>query len=85
MAKGECCANCAYADKSGKTMWCPFHDEPINSNLVCDDFLDEYQSPQWLALAGTGAPKVGRFTGKDIAAYVLSIFFILLSVLCFLV
>lgn len=91
MSTKACCNNCAYANKNRQTMWCPFHDEPIHGNLVCDDFLDEYQAPQWKSLTGDLAngnnskSSVAQFTGKDITAYVLSIIGILLSAACFLI
>lgn len=89
MANNECCGRCAYLDKSGKTLWCPFHDLPTAANMVCDDFLDEYQAPLFAALATDnetgGSSKVGKYTGKDITAYVLSAMFLLLSAACFLI
>lgn len=72
------CGNCAYVQKEDGRMWCPFHDLPVNSKLVCDDFLDEYDSPQWTSLSrgmteGENAKKrVPQYTGLDILAYLIT-------------
>lgn len=60
-------------------MWCPFHDLPVNTKLVCDDFLDEYDSPQWQSLAEemnsakAYDSKIPQFTSFDIMAYVCTV------------
>ena len=70
MTSCDCCGKCAYLDKSTKKLWCPFHDEPVSSNMVCDHFLDEHESPQWASLI-SGMSKnenketIKQFTGKD--------------------
>ena len=85
------CGGCAYVQKEGNKMWCPFHDLPTDASKICDDFLDEYDSPQWLSLAegingeSGSQSKVPQFTKKDITAYILSIIGILLCVCCFLI
>lgn len=71
------CGDCAYVQKENGKMWCPFHDLPVNAKLVCDDFLDEYDSPQWKSLSKgmteeTNARKVPQYTSLDILAYVLT-------------
>ena len=88
MANRACCGNCAYADKRENIMWCPFHDEPIRSNLVCNDFLDTLESPQSKALfesLANGKCEFTQYTNKDIIAYILSVIAILLSATCFLI
>lgn len=78
------CSECAYVDKSGATFWCPFHDAPVSNKLVCDDFLDEYDSPQWVSLA-TGMngqqEEIKQFYPKDIFMYVVTGFLWLLCLL----
>lgn len=72
------CGDCAYAKKTDQGMWCPFHDEPVSSKLVCDDFLNEYESPQWKSLAAgmnenaSSGGTVPQFTGKDLFVFVLT-------------
>lgn len=44
------CVNCAYVDKEGKGMWCPFHDFPVTTRNVCKYYLSEYDSPQWISI-----------------------------------
>lgn len=72
------CGNCAYVQREDGRMWCPFHDQPVNSRLVCDDFLDEYDSPQWQSLSkgiteeGSARSKVPQYTGLDILAYLIT-------------
>ncbi len=76
------CSECAYVDKSGNSFWCPFHDEAVSSKLVCDDFLDEYEAPQWVALAAgmNGEQEdMSRVMPKDILMYVVTV---ILWVLC---
>ena len=73
MANAKNCSTCAYVRKEGNRLWCPFHDEPVSAKLICNDFLDEYQSPQWKSLAAGmaegGKPNsVPQFTVKDKAA-----------------
>ena len=88
MANRACCGNCAYADKSRNVMWCPFHDEPVRDNQICDDFLHTLESPQSTALFESLAEdkkKIAQYTGKDITAYVISFIAIILSAACFLV
>lgn len=77
------CSGCAYAKKSGNGIWCPFHDVAVSSKLVCDNFLDEMDSPQWNSLANSlnnEEKKTPRFTGKDIGAYILTGFLLALGV-----
>ena len=80
------CGDCAYVIKENGRMWCPFHDVAVNSNLVCDDFLDEYDSPQWRSLTSemTGTVRrqrpVSQHTTKDIVAYIISGLMIFLAV-----
>ena len=82
------CGECAYVQKEGNTMWCPFHDLPTGPNKVCDDFLDEFESPQWVSLAaGMNGEKnnVPKCTGKDIFAYAITFLLMVSSlVLCIL-
>ena len=73
MANGKNCGNCAYVQKNGNRLWCPFHDEYVSNRLVCDDFLDSFQSPQWQSLAAgmsedAQADPVPQLTAKDKAA-----------------
>lgn len=85
MANRSCCGNCAYADRSRNVLWCPFHDQPVHNNLVCDDFLDTLESPQSVALfesLSDSTSEIVQHTGKDITAYVISIIAIALSVAC---
>lgn len=44
------CENCAYVDKEGKGMWCPFHDLPVTTCNVCKNYLSEDDSPQWRSI-----------------------------------
>lgn len=44
------CVNCAYVDKEGNGMWCPFHDLPVTTRNVCKNYLSEYESPQWTSI-----------------------------------
>lgn len=73
------CGDCAYVKKEDGRMWCPFHDLPVNSKLVCDDFLDEYDSPQWQSLAKemnaakANDSKIPQFTSLDVLAYVCTV------------
>lgn len=71
------CGDCAYAQKENRKMWCPFHDLPVNNKLVCDDFLNEFDSPQWKSLSkgmseNTTVRKVPQYTSLDILAYIIS-------------
>ena len=72
------CGDCAYAQKESGKMWCPFHDVPVSSRLVCDDFLNEYDSPQWRSLtegmthSNSASKKAPQYTSLDILAYALS-------------
>lgn len=72
------CGGCAYVQKQDGRMWCPFHDLPVNSKLVCDDFIDEYDSPQWASLTKgltegvSPKRKVPQYTGLDILAYLIT-------------
>ena len=72
------CGDCAYVKKEGNKMWCPFHDVAVSSRLVCDDFLNEMDSPQWQSLLdgmgdqNTSAKKVPQYTALDIGSYILS-------------
>lgn len=72
------CGDCAYAKKDGNKMWCPFHDIAVSSKLVCDDFLNEFDSPQWNSLLegmgdkNTFRKKVPQYTALDIGSYILS-------------
>lgn len=82
------CSECAYVDKSGNSFWCPFHDEAVSSKLVCDDFLDEYEAPQWIALASgmnEEQEDLSRAMPKDILMYVVTAILWVLSItfLCF--
>lgn len=70
------CGDCAYIRKEGNGMWCPFHDAPVNKKLVCDDFLDEFDSPQWRSLMkeeGGNKKVFPDHTGLDIFAYLLTL------------
>lgn len=77
------CSECAYVQQTERGLWCPFHDEPVSSKSVCDDFLGEYETPQWMSLTAGMAgkklePKYTRqFTASDIFVYVFT--FILLG------
>ena len=87
MTSCDCCGKCAYLDKSTKKLWCPFHDEPVSSNMVCDHFLDEHESPQWASLISRMSKNenketIKQFTGKDLTAYALSLLVIFLSIAC---
>lgn len=81
------CGDCAYVIKENGRMWCPFHDVAVSSKLVCDDFLDEYDSPQWRSLTTemTGTAKkqysLPQHTAKDIIAYIISGSMVLLAVI----
>ena len=78
------CSKCAYAEKSGKEMWCPFHDEPVSSKLVCDDFLDEFQAPLYASLA-EDAKKAASRPGvviKDILCYAVTVALTVLCIIC---
>ena len=80
------CSECAYVDKTGTTLWCPFHDVAVSNKLVCDDFLDEYDSPQWIALSSDIDDKqeeIPQFYPKDILMYVTTASLWLLSILFF--
>lgn len=81
------CGDCAYVQKENGKLWCPFHDLPVRSDLVCDEFLDEYDSPQWQSLINgmeensNPRPKVPQYTASDIVAYVCTFVIIICSVL----
>lgn len=72
------CGDCAYVKKDGNKMWCPFHDVAVSNKLVCDDFLNEYDSPQWQSLLeGMGDKNISpntipQFTISDVVAYICS-------------
>ncbi len=82
----ENCGNCAYAQKTERGLWCPFHDFSVTNRNVCDDFLDEYQSPHMLSLTAdmtgnTVDPKLTtQYTANDIFVYVMTVLMIGLSV-----
>lgn len=78
------CSECAYARKTSRGLWCPFHDEAVSDQLVCDDFLDEYTSPLYASLAGeqTPAQLKPQFAIKDIIAYIVIIGCILIAAVC---
>lgn len=70
------CGDCAYVRKTNNRMWCPFHDAPVSNNRVCDDFLDEFDSPQWRSLMKHEKDNKSRlrdYTGRDIFAYLLTL------------
>lgn len=84
MAKqqSENCSQCAYAQNDGNGLWCPFHDEPVSKQLVCDDFLDEYQAPLYATLADeTSKVSLGVIV-KDIIAYIMIGGLVLLATIC---
>lgn len=72
------CVNCAYVDKEGKGMWCPFHDFPVTSRNVCKYYLSEYDSPQWTSITkslGKGEESANdgkNFTKGDKVAFVIT-------------
>ena len=72
------CLNCAYVDKTGKSMWCPFHDLPVSNRNVCNNYLAEWDSPQWTAMAKSlaGGNEDNRqsvnFTKGDKIAFVIT-------------
>lgn len=72
------CINCAYVDKEGKGMWCPFHDLPVTTRNVCKYYLSEYDSPQWIGItkslvAGDDFDeKAANFTKGDKVAFVIT-------------
>ena len=72
------CVNCAYVDKEGKNMWCPFHDVPVSNGKVCNCYLAEWDSPQWTAMAkslanGDGDNKQSvNYTKGDKIAFVIT-------------
>lgn len=72
------CGDCAYVKEADGKLWCPFHDLPVHRKVVCDDFLNELDSPQWNSLLdGLGADntsrkKVPQYTAFDIGSYILS-------------
>ena len=81
MAKqhAENCSQCAYVEKVAQGMWCPFLDEAVSEKLVCDYFMDEYESPLYASLADDNE-KVGISNiVKDIIGYVLIGGFILMD------
>lgn len=76
------CSNCAYVQNINGNMWCPFHDVQVNGNLVCDDFLDEYDSPQWKSLTDSMTDKNSgksyvQYTKTDLVMYISSGIFML--------
>ena len=79
------CGDCAYVIKENGRMWCPFHDVAVSTKLVCDDFLDEYDSPQWRSLCnGMNTSKkthvsFPQHTKKDILFYIITGVFLLLA------
>lgn len=68
------CSECAYSRKDENPIWCPFHDLPVSNKLVCDDFLNEFESPQWHSLLKTESlnESVKNFTGRDIIALIIT-------------
>lgn len=82
------CGNCAYVDKSGKQYWCPFLDLPVTERNICDNYLAEFESPQWTALAqgmnGT-AKKEKQYLPKDIFMYIVTYILLLIAVAVILI
>lgn len=77
--KGDAgCVNCAYVDKEGKGMWCPFHDLPVTTRNVCKFYLSEYDTPQWIGITKSLAAeknldeKTVNFTKGDKVAFVIT-------------
>ncbi len=68
-----CCAECAYVQKTGDEMWCPFHDLRVASNLVCDNYLDIYASPLYTSLAEDDKKITVGVIIKDIIGYLISL------------
>lgn len=72
------CGDCAYAQKSDGKIWCKFYDVEVNPSLVCDDFLNEFDSPQWISLSSgmtdnsQFSVKTQQYTKEDIFAYFLT-------------
>lgn len=84
------CSECAYVKKENGKLWCPFHDVPVSSRLVCDEFLDEYQSPSWQSLSAgmqdgrARRKRIPQHTRIDVVAYVVTGALMLLSLLFFI-
>lgn len=45
-----CCTNCAFMTDSNRKMWCRFHDCTVSARTVCDDFINEMDSPTTIGL-----------------------------------
>lgn len=45
-----CCTNCAFMADSNRKMWCKFHDCAVSTRTVCDDFINEMDSPTSIGL-----------------------------------
>lgn len=76
------CSQCAYVQREGNNMWCPFHDIPVSGSLVCNDYLDEFKTPLYTALTNEKSKVSLAVIIKDIIAYSLITGLILLAAIC---
>lgn len=81
------CGDCAYAQNDNGRLWCTFHDQAVSTKLACDDFMDEFDSPQWTSLIsgmnaeekGFSKPSQSSFMVNDIIAVILILLCIIIS------
>ncbi len=60
------CGDCAFVQKDGNKLWCPFYDLPVSQKKVCKNFVDFFNAPNNVNLfRGTEPTPVAQFLTKD--------------------
>lgn len=82
------CGDCAYVQKGELGLWCPFHDEPVSDSIVCNNFLNKFDSPTFSSLVDElkderePIESIPQFTTKDKLAIVLTGVLLITGIIC---